>query len=107
MQVYESDNIYMVDALPPPMFNEWQLPKFLLCGGFTEHLMFVFLWFSSGGTNGYVHTDQVDNLHCVFSGNKYFIMVHPKYLDKVETRSYFAVNKQESFKCDECLQNSY
>ena len=47
------------------------------------------IWFSSGGTNSYVHTDQVDNLHCVFSGNKYFIMVHPKYLEKVNTTGIF------------------
>ena len=42
------------------------------------------MWFSSGGTKSVVHTDSVDNINCVFSGNKSFVLVDPsKYWEEV------------------------
>jgi lysine-specific demethylase 8 len=42
------------------------------------------MWFSSGGTKSVVHTDSVDNINCLFRGQKSFVMVDPiKYGDKV------------------------
>ena len=39
---------------------------------------------SSGGTSSVVHTDSVDNIICVYRGQKNFIMVDPSlYADKV------------------------
>ena len=96
IQVYQSDNIYMVDALPPPMAHEWQLPKCLLCGGFTDHLMFVFLWFSSGGTKSVLHTDSYENLHCLVSGRKDFVLIEPHYADVIgpehEMKGFFDID---------------
>lgn len=82
-QEYKSGDIYMVSGLPPPMFSEWQLPKFLLCGGFTDHLMFTYLWFSSGGTKSVLHTDSYENLHCLVSGRKEFILIEPHYAEVI------------------------
>ena len=65
------------------MFDEWELPKFLLCGGFTDHLMFVYLWLSSGGTKSVLHTDSYENLHCVVSGRKEFVLIEPHYAEVI------------------------
>ena len=47
------------------------------------------MWFSSGGTKSVVHTDSVDNINCLFRGEKMFLFIDPaKYGDKV---SYFLV----------------
>ena len=44
------------------------------------------MWFSSGGTKSVVHTDAVDNILCLFRGEKVFVMVDPeKYVDRVCT----------------------
>ena len=35
--------------------------------------------FSSGGTKSVLHTDAYENLHCLASGIKEFVMIHPNY----------------------------
>lgn len=45
------------------------------------------MWFSSGGTKSVVHTDSVDNINCLYRGEKQFVMVDPdKYGDKVGSK---------------------
>ena len=42
------------------------------------------MWFSSGGTKSVVHTDSVENINCLYSGEKEFVMVDPfKYKNMV------------------------
>jgi len=42
------------------------------------------MWMSSGGTSSVVHTDSVDNIICVYRGQKQFILVDPSlYAEKV------------------------
>lgn len=69
----------MVSDMSQEMRDEWQLPKFILCGGFSENLMFVYIWFSSGGTKSVLHTDSYENLHCLVSGQKKFVLIEPHY----------------------------
>jgi hypothetical protein len=33
------------------------------------------LWFSSGGTKSVTHTDDYENIMCLFAGTKEFVMV--------------------------------
>ena len=48
------------------------------------------MWFSSGGTKSVVHTDSVENINCVFSGQKKFVLVNPElYGDKVSRARKF------------------
>ena len=68
--MYKSENVYMVSDLSEGMVRDWRLPRALLCGGYTDHLMFVYVWFSSGGTKSVLHTDTYENLHCLVSGQK-------------------------------------
>ena len=35
------------------------------------------MWFSSGGTKSVVHTDSIDNINCLFRGEKTLVMVDP------------------------------
>ncbi len=69
----------MVSDLSDGMRKDWVLPRFLLCGGYTEELMFMYLWFSSGGTKSVVHTDSFENLHCLVSGKKRFVLMEPRF----------------------------
>lgn len=80
----ESDN-YMVDPVPEFLRDEVILPGPLQCTDVAEnHLVENIMWFSSGGTKSVVHTDAVDNILCLFRGEKTFVMVDPnKYGDRV------------------------
>ena len=69
----------MVHDLPPPMYQEWELPRPLLCGGLLDNIIHVYIWFSSGGTNSVLHTDSFENFHCLVSGKKRFTMFEPQY----------------------------
>ncbi len=79
MQKYNESDIYMVSDPPPNMYNEWQVPRFMLCGGFMDHIDMVLMWFSSGGTKSVVHTDTFENLHCLISGTKKFVLIKPHF----------------------------
>lgn len=39
--------------------------------------------FSSGGTRSVLHTDAHDNLHCLVSGVKEFVMMDPQYTETI------------------------
>ena len=47
----------------------------LVCGGFTNVITDVIMWFSSGGTKSVLHHDRIDNINCLFSGVKELYMV--------------------------------
>ncbi len=50
------------------------------------------MWFSSGGTKSVVHTDSVDNILCVFRGDKEFVLVNPhKYAHRVGIATYYPI----------------
>lgn len=41
------------------------------------------MWFSSGGTSSVLHTDDEENVNCVYHGKKTVLLVDPaKYGDK-------------------------
>ena len=31
--------------MPPSMQEEWSIPSFLICGGYTENLAFINVWY--------------------------------------------------------------
>ena len=33
------------------------------------------MWMSSGGTTSGLHTDEVDNINCLFDGTKQMVMI--------------------------------
>ena len=73
----------MVSDLSPSMYNEWVVPRFLQCGGYANHIDIVLLWFSSGGTKSVLHTDTQENLHCLVSGTKKFVIIRPYFAESI------------------------
>ena len=71
--------MYLVDGLSTRMHREWLVPRPLSCGGFRDHFMSTVMWFSSGGTKSVLHTDSSENLHCLVSGRKEFLLIEPHY----------------------------
>jgi len=69
----------MVADLPRPMYEEWEVPRPLVCGGFLDSITYTYIWFSSGGTNSVLHTDSFENFHCLVSGQKRFSMFEPHF----------------------------
>lgn len=49
----------------------------LSCGGYDRVVTDIVMWFSSGGTKSVLHNDGVDNINCLFSGEKELYMVDP------------------------------
>ena len=47
--------------------------KPIMCGGF--HLEVAVIWFSSGNTKSVLHTDSVENINCIFDGDKDIVFV--------------------------------
>ena len=39
--------------------------------------------FSNGGTKSVLHTDSYENLHCLASGIKEFVLIEPKYINTI------------------------
>ena len=98
-QRYKTEDIYMVTNLPAPMLAEWQLPRFLQCGGYKEHMMFVNMWFSSGGTKSVLHSDSYENFHCLVSGRKEFILIEPHYSEVIgpehQVKGYYDIDVEK------------
>ena len=55
------------------------------------------LWMSSGGTSSLLHSHADHNMHCVLAGRKDFILIHPKYKDKLAFHSNVSESGVRSF----------
>ena len=69
--------------LSAAMYREWEVPRPLSCGGFADHFAYTYMWFSSGGTRSVLHTDSVENFHCLVSGRKEFVLIEPHYASAI------------------------
>ena len=58
------------------------------------------MWYSSGGTKSVVHTDSVDNINCLYRGEKELYFVDPAFADMVivcfQSELSLGFRKQES-----------
>ena len=71
------------------------LLKSLRCGGFLKSLQDAVMWFSSGGTKSVLHFDAVDNINCLFSGNKELFMVDKVFLLCIQLSNIVAPFKND------------
>ncbi|XP_052244595.1 tRNA wybutosine-synthesizing protein 5-like [Dreissena polymorpha] len=78
VRIYNQTEHYMVDSVPPALRGDITIPCPLQCKQLAEH-NFVdnIMWFSSGGTKSVVHTDSVDNINCLYRGEKTLYFVDP------------------------------
>ena len=44
VQRYQTEDVYMVTDMPEEMKQDWPLPSFLLCGGYTDNLALINMW---------------------------------------------------------------
>ena len=71
----------------PVLFNPpIQLPRCLRCG-FSRYLEQAELMMSSGDTASLLHSHSDHNLHCILTGRKDFILIDPKYKQKLAFKS--------------------
>ncbi|CAF0941002.1 unnamed protein product [Brachionus calyciflorus] len=84
---YKSRSIYMVNEVPPYLKKDVLLPQPLQCGQAPTVLEETIMWFSSGGTSSVVHTDDYENILCVFDGTKELVLVdyfkHKRIADSI------------------------
>lgn len=97
----------MVHELTPPMYQEWRVPRPLLCGGFMENFMFTYMWFSSGGTKSVLHTDSFENFHCLVSGRKEFVLMEPHFASVIgpehALKGYFDVDVERYYPIEDAI----
>ncbi|XP_071113454.1 tRNA wybutosine-synthesizing protein 5-like [Haliotis cracherodii] len=86
IKIYNKTEYYMVDAVPEYLGGDLLFPCAVQCTRLMEEsVVTAMMWFSSGGTKSVVHADAVDNINCLYRGNKTFVMVDTnKYRDKVD-----------------------
>merc|ERR1712121_408058 len=78
LDAYKKKGIYMVTDISKPnlLTKDVFVPKPLLCDDITKRFHTCVMWLSSGGTKSVLHSDSLENLNCVISGDKDFIMLH-------------------------------
>jgi hypothetical protein len=85
LEVYRTKEIYMVNEVPPYLRKDVRLPQPLQCKQASTTLEETIMWFSSGGTKSVVHTDDYENILCMFDGTKEVILVdYYKYKNEVD-----------------------
>ncbi|KAL5010674.1 hypothetical protein ScPMuIL_012979 [Solemya velum] len=86
LKIYNGTEYYMVNSVPSFLRKDVTFPCSIQCEDLIRNdLVEDVMWFSSGGTKSVVHTDSVDNIICVYRGEKTFIMIDPSlYKDQVD-----------------------
>ncbi|XP_038076574.1 tRNA wybutosine-synthesizing protein 5-like isoform X2 [Patiria miniata] len=75
---------YLVTGVPDFLKKDVLVPPPLLCDNITVNFLDSVMWFSSGGTKSVLHNDDVDNLNCLFSGQKEILFVnYTKYRHQI------------------------
>ncbi|XP_039261594.2 uncharacterized protein LOC120337776 [Styela clava] len=77
VELYNTTDMYMVHGLPKHLRSDVIIPPPLQCDPVVENLYEIVTWFSSGGTKSLLHIDEVDNLNCLYRGNKTLVFVNP------------------------------
>ncbi|KAI0233046.1 hypothetical protein LSAT2_016682 [Lamellibrachia satsuma] len=79
--------------------------KPIMCGGF--HLEVAVIWFSSGNTKSVLHTDSIENINCIFDGDKDIVFVDKKYKDEVEKVGWQADGSFSKIDVEKVDMNKY
>nr|CAB3262760.1 uncharacterized protein LOC100182837 [Phallusia mammillata] len=79
---YIKHDIYMVNGVPMFLRRDVLLPPPLNCEKVKKNLADTVMWFSSGGTKSVLHNDDVDNINCLYRGNKTLTFVSPFQTDE-------------------------
>ncbi|XP_039274677.2 bifunctional peptidase and (3S)-lysyl hydroxylase Jmjd7-like [Styela clava] len=82
---YKEKNIYLITDIVKdnPMRDEVSLLKSMACGGYAELVDSVMLFYSSASTQSALHMDDIENMHCLFDGQKEWVLFDRKIRDKI------------------------
>lgn len=84
LQRYGTEKIYMVNRVPSFLQKDVMMPPPLRCNNTRDLMLDHVTWMSSGGTKSVLHQDDLDNINCLFRGEKYLLFINPvKYGSKV------------------------
>ncbi|XP_072035560.1 tRNA wybutosine-synthesizing protein 5-like [Amphiura filiformis] len=79
---YQEKDWYMVERVPMFLRQDIVMPPLFQCPLIANLLLEQMMWFSNGGTKSVLHFDSMDNIHCLITGRKLFVLIDPK--NKVE-----------------------
>ena len=80
---YHQKPWYAISEVPKRMAEVVQVPTIIAASPYQRLMQDVVLWFSSKDTNSHLHYDNIQNLMCVISGSKRFIMIDKKHAHHV------------------------
>jgi len=84
VQRYGKEKIYMVNRVPSFLQKDVMMPPPLRCKNTRNLMLDHVTWMSSGGTKSVLHQDDLDNINCLFRGEKDLLFINPiKYGSKV------------------------
>nr|QDG00793.1 lysine-specific demethylase JMJD5-1 [Brachionus koreanus] len=102
--IYNTSQLYMVNEVPPYIKKDVVLPQPLQCAQAPSVLEETIMWFSSGGTSSVTHTDDYENILCVFDGIKELVLVdyfkHKKAADMIIDQHKGAYSSMDVDKVD-------
>jgi len=102
---YNTSDVYSTAATPRGLSDEVYLLPVLNCGGFTKRMSQSVLWFSSGSTKSVIHQDGQHNIHCMFAGEKHWILWRPD--SGINTAAMGWVTAEEEAKTDPAFKDAY
>lgn len=77
VEKYNTTDMYMVHGLPKHLRADVVIPPVMQCEPVVKSVIDVVTWFSSGGTKSVLHNDDVDNINCLYRGDKTLIFLNP------------------------------
>ncbi|XP_071800632.1 tRNA wybutosine-synthesizing protein 5-like [Asterias amurensis] len=81
---YEVYDEYLVTGVPEFLKTDVLIPPPLNCDNITATMVDAVIWFSSGGTKSVLHNDDVDNINCLFRGQKELLFAnYTKYRHQI------------------------
>ncbi|GFO35754.1 lysine-specific demethylase 8-like [Plakobranchus ocellatus] len=86
--LYKEEDMYLVHSLRNSMEDLVLVPPSLACGGFQKTIQDAVMWLGSGTTMSVLHYDMLDNLLCLFDGEKNLVLIDEIYKEDVEADGF-------------------
>eukprot|EP00927_Polykrikos_kofoidii_P065570 TRINITY_DN61306_c0_g1_i1.p1 TRINITY_DN61306_c0_g1~~TRINITY_DN61306_c0_g1_i1.p1 ORF type:complete len:382 (-),score=49.44 TRINITY_DN61306_c0_g1_i1:146-1291(-) len=102
---YMTKEIYSTAITPKGLSDEVYLLPSMNCGGYHKQLSATVFWMSSGSTQSVIHSDQQQNIHCMFAGQKNWALWRPD--TNIASREMGWIDGEEEAKSNPEFENAY